>query len=360
MITRLAAACFVVAAAAVPSEPTARVDEFVKTEMARQHIPGMAIGIVRGGKVLEASGFGLANVELNVPVGVDTLFQSGSLGKQFTAVALMTLVEDGKVSLSDSILKYFPDGPDAWRAVTVRNLLTHTSGIPNYTDGMIDLRKDYTEDDFERLTKGLTLEFPPGSSWKYSNTGYVLLGIIIHRASGKFYGDLLRERVFGPLGMKTARVMSEQDIVPNRAAGYSLVRGELNNQSWVSPSLNTTADGALYLSLNDYFAWDRGIREKAILKPESWEQIFTPVTLTSGKPYPYGFGWRIDTVAGQKVERHGGSWQGFRAAIARYPGDDMTIIALANLAQANPEKTIEGIAAILDPKLHEQPSGNQH
>jgi CubicO group peptidase (beta-lactamase class C family) len=182
----------------------------------------------------------------------------------------------------------------------------------------MDYRRDYTEDELAQMAFGLTPEFPPGCRWNYSNTGYVLLGIIIHKASGKFYGDVLRERVFTPLGMSTARVISEEDIIPNRAAGYRRARGELKNQEWVAPKLNTTADGSLYLSLKDYIAWDRGLRTKKVLKPESWATINTPVTLTSGKRYPYGFGWSIDTVAGQLRIHHGGAWQGFQTYISRY------------------------------------------
>ncbi len=136
-----------------------------------------------------------------------------------------------------------------------------------------------------------TLQFEPGAKWEYSNTGYLLLGAIIRKVSGQFYGDLLAERVFRPLGMSTARVISEADIVPHRAAGYQLVDGQLKNQDWVAPSLNTTADGALYLSALDMIAWDRGLRAGAILKPESWKQVYTPVRLNSGENYPYGFGW---------------------------------------------------------------------
>jgi hypothetical protein len=150
-------------------------------------------------------------------------------------------------------------------------------------------------------------------------------------------------------------VISESDIVPNRAAGYQLVNGELKNQDWVSPTLNTTADGSLYLSLQDYVAWDRGVRAKKILTPESWATVFTPVTLTSGNRYPYGFGWSIDTVAGQLRIHHGGAWQGFQTYISRYIGDDMTIVALANLGASQPVAIVDGVAAILDPALASKP-----
>jgi CubicO group peptidase (beta-lactamase class C family) len=334
---------------------SSRIDSVVKAEMARQRIPGVALAVVKGGAVMVAKGYGEANVEHHVPVTPQTVFQSGSVGKQFTSTAVMLLVQDGKIGLGDSITRYFPDAPASWRGITVRHLLTHTSGIPDYTTDAMDYRHDYTEAELAKMAFGLTPEFPPGSRWNYSNTGYVLLGIIIHKASGQFYGDLLRDRVFKPLGMATARVISEEDIVPNRAAGYRLVKGELKNQEWVAPQMNTTADGSLYLSLEDYIAWDRGLRAKKILSPESWATINTPVTLTSGKHYPYGFGWSIDTVAGQLRIHHGGAWQGFQTYISRYIGDDMTIVALSNLGASQPVTIVDGVAALLDPALAPKP-----
>src|SRR5687768_11869645 len=244
-------------------------------------------------------------------------FSSGSLGKQFTATAIMLQLQDGKLSLSDPLAKFFP-GPDTWRTITVRHLLTHTSGIPDYNDGQLDYRKDYTEDELVKFAGTLTLDFAPGAEWKYSNTGYILLGAIVRKVSGSFYGDVLRDRVFTPLGMTTARVISEADIVPHRAAGYRLERGELRNQQWVSPAMNTTADGSLYLSLQDLIAWDRGLRSGAILSADNWRQIFTPVTLNSGRVHPYGFGFEVDRVAGRTIQKHGGAWQGFKTYIARY------------------------------------------
>ncbi len=333
-----------------------RIDSVVKAEMARQKIPGVGVAIVKGGEVMLAKGYGEANVEHHVPVTPETVFQSGSLGKQFTSTAVMLLVQDGKLALTDSITKFFPNAPASWKAITVRHLLTHTSGIPDYTTDAMDYRRDYTEDELAQMAFGLTPEFPPGSRWNYSNTGYVLLGIIIHKVSGQFYGDVLRERVFKPLGMQSARVISEADIVPHRAAGYQLLKRELKNQDWVAPKLNTTADGSLYLSLQDYIAWDRGLRAKRILSPESWATVYTPVTLASGKHYPYGFGWSIDTVAGQLRIHHGGAWQGFQTYLSRYIGDDMTIVAVSNLGASQPVAIVDGIAGILDPALAPKPS----
>ncbi len=330
------------------------IDTIVRDEMESQRIPGMAVAVIRRGEVIRAQGYGLANVEHNAPVTDRTIFQSGSLGKQFTATAVMLQVQDGKLSLSDPIGKYF-DGPETWRAITVRHLLNHTSGIPDYNDGQLDYRKDYTEDELVKFAATLPLDFTPGAEWKYSNTGYILLGALVRRVSGVFYGDVLRDKVFTPLGMTTARIISESDIVANRAAGYRLERGELRNQQWVSPAMNTTADGSLYLTLQDLIAWDRGIRAGAVLRPESWREIFTPVTLNSGRKHPYGFGFEVDRIAGRDVQRHGGAWQGFKTYIARYNqpggGDDTTVIALANLAQANPRRVVDRVAAILMPSL---------
>ena len=321
--------------------------------MATQRIPGLAVAVIRGGEPVKVQGYGLANIEHRVAVTPETMFQSGSLGKQFTSASVMRLVEDGVLALDDSLAKFYPDGPASWREITIRHLLTHTSGIPEYTDGKVDLRRDYTEDDLARLAFELPLDFAPGSQWKYSNTGYVLLGAIVRKASGRFYGDILRDYIFAPLSMTTARVISESDIVPHRAAGYRIVKGVIENQAWVSPSLNTTADGALYLSLRDLIAWDRGLRSRAVVKVESWDEIFSPVRLNSGRRHPYGFGWEVDRVAGQVVQQHGGAWQGFKTYIARYLGDDLTVIALANLAQAQPARIVNAIAEHYIPKLRQ-------
>lgn len=351
LLPAILVALFVPPRADTQSERVAAADAVIRGELARQRIPGAAVAIVRGGVVLEAKGYGVANVEHDVPVTAETIFQSGSLGKMFTAAAVMLQVEDGRLSLSDPIAKFFPGAPPAWQSITVRHLLTHTSGIPDYTDGAIDLRKDYTEAQLASMAYGLKPDFAPGAQWKYSNTGYLLLGIVIRAVSGRFYGDVLAERVFTPLGMSTARIISEADIVPHRAAGYTLVKGELQNQEWVSPSLNTTADGALYFSVKDLIAWDAGVRAGRILSAASWASVFEPVRLNDGKTHGYGFGWALGTRGGAPVHQHGGSWQGFKTHYARFDRGDLSIVVLANLRQADPAKIVDGIAAAMDPAL---------
>ena len=278
---------------------SARVDAVVRTQMSEQKIPGTSLAVIRDGKVIKATGYGLANVELNVPVTSASIFQSGSIGKQFTATAVMMLAEEGKVGLDDSITKYFPEAPPTWKPITIRHLLTHTSGLPDvwgqteqdaYSKGIVDSRRDYTEDELLQRYVKLQPEFQPGDRWEYCSTGYQLLGFLIHRLTGKFHGEFIRERIFQPLGMDTATVISEADIVPNRSSGYIMVKGELKNQEWIAPSLNTTADGAYYMTVLDLAKWDAALYTEKVLKKSSLDQMWTPVRLNPGKtnPDPYG------------------------------------------------------------------------
>ena len=203
--------------------------------MARQRIPGVEVGVYRNGESVLAKGYGLANVELEVPVQRFTLMQSGSVGKQFVATAILMLVEQGKISLDDSITKYFTDAPESWRAIAVKNLLSqHPSGLAEYASdertgpsGEFYLRLDFTEDELVSKMEKLPIEFKPGEKWDYRNTNYVLLGVMIHRVVGQFYGDYLHDKIFAPLGMKSTRIISDRDIIPARAAGYEIEGGTL-------------------------------------------------------------------------------------------------------------------------------------
>ena len=324
---------------------TAAVSEYVKAEMQRQHIPGLSLLVVKDSKIIRAEGFGLANVELQVSVKPETIFQSGSVGKQFTATAVMMLVEEGKIGLDDPLTKYFTDAPASWKDVTVRELLSHTAGFGDYPKDF-DLRKDWTEDEELKLIESIPLAYPPGTKWEYSNFGYVTLGILIHRVTGEFYGDFLQQRIFQPLGMQSTRIISEADIVPNRSAGYRLVNGKLKNQEWVSPVVNTTADGSLYFSILDLAKWDAALYTEKLLKRSSLDLMWTPVKLKNGQPNQgdYGFGWVIEQRAGHRCINHDGSWQGFETAIARYVDDQLTVVALANLADSEPGKIARHVA----------------
>ena len=341
LLALLVVCSFSVAVAQTPDP----VDQLVRAEMERQHIPGLALLVSRNGEPIREQGYGLSNVELQVPVKPETVFQSGSVGKQFTATAIMMLVEEGKIGLDDPLTKFFPDAPASWKQVTIRQLLSHTGGFTDYPKNF-DMRKDYTEADLLKIVEGIPLAYPPGAKWDYANLGYLTLGIVIHKVTGEFYGDFLQERIFRPLGMTTTRIISEADIVPNRAAGYRWVKGELKNQEWVSPTLNTTADGALYFSILDLAKWDAALYTEKLLKRSSLDQMWTVTKLNNGQPNSdhYGFGWSIEEKKGHRVIGHQGAWQGFKTTISRYVDDRLTIVVLANFDDARELPLVEHIA----------------
>jgi len=338
-----------------------KVDDFIREDMAKSKVPGLTIAVVKDGKVLKAEGYGLANVEHKVPAKRETVYQSGSVGKQFTATAVMLLVEDGKIKLDDPVSKYLPETPPEWAEITVRHVLTHTAGIADYTS-KLDLTRNYTEDELLKKAYAFKLDFPPGEKWSYSNTGYAVLGILVSKVADQFYGDFMKERIFKPLEMTTARIINERDIIPNRAAGYEFPRGYLKNQSWVAPQTNTTGDGSLYLTVDDFIKWDAALYTEKILKKSSLETMWTPVKTKDGKVHEYGFGWQLDRVNGHKRVAHGGAWQGFTTCIERYVDDKLMIVVLQNAAPRNSAKGPGGnadlvapaVAALYEPELAEK------
>ncbi|HWG71813.1 MAG TPA: serine hydrolase domain-containing protein [Steroidobacteraceae bacterium] len=349
LVLGLQACAFASAASAVPTAHPAgledKVDAVVREAMRSHQIPGVCLGVMRDGRLVKATGYGYANVELKVPVSPLSLFQSGSVAKQFTATAVMMLVQDGKIGIDDPMVKYFPEARTAaWRNVTVRQLLTHTSGIPDifgetdadsYAKGILDFHRDYTEEELLQRYLPLKLDFKPGDQWNYSNTGYELLGFLIHRVTGMFYGDFLQKRIFGPLGMTSTRIISETDIVAHRVAGYRIVDGQLENQEWISPSLNTLADGGLYTNVIDLAKWDAALYTEKLLPRAALREMWTPVRLNSGATHPYGFGWELGTDHGHAVQFHTGSNQGFAISISRYADDRLTVVVLTNLDESH-------------------------
>ncbi len=315
------------------------LDALMNSAMQREQVPGAALLVMRSGKVLRARGYGLANVEQGVPVSRETLFQSGSLGKQFTAAAVLLLTERGRLALADPISRYLPAGPQEWAPITLRELLDHTSGIhDSEEDGgeVFDLRREYTDDEIIRVAQSYPLNFPPGSRWKYNNMGYVLAGIIVTRTTAAFYGEFLQREIFRPLGMRTARVISDSDIVPHRAAGYVLTPAGLRNQDFVSAALNATADGSLYLSVDDWSAWIAAMDHGALLSRASWNALWQRTRLSDGQLTEHGFCFDHVVVDGHEALEFDGSWQGFRSAIERDPTGGTTVVVLENLAQADP------------------------
>lgn len=349
MIRTFIAAFFLLfaAGASANTESNKTIDSFLHQQMQQQNIPGLAVGVFQNGKTLYLGTHGLANIEHKVPTNQDTVFQSGSLGKMFTAVAVMLLVDDGRVKLDESVRTYLPELPPSWQAITVRHLLHHTGGVPNAS---LDLQKDYSDAEMLAAYAAKDPKFKAGSRWEYSNGGYAVLGLMVNKVTGQHFGELLRQRVFMPLKMNSARVISERDIVVNRASGYDLTDDGLKNQNWVSPSLNATGDGALYLSLEDYRKWFDALGKRAILSPASWQAMFSPAKLNNGDIYPYGFGVDMSlNIDGQNVIGHSGGWQGFSAEFSHYMHDNVSIVVLTNSSAAKPDMILQGVAERYNP-----------
>jgi D-alanyl-D-alanine carboxypeptidase len=335
-------------------DPRARsIDDYVLGAMRKQHVPGVSVAIVRDGKIVLAKGYGLANVELSVPATEKTVYQLASVTKQFTATAIMMLAEDGKLGLGDEISKHLPDLPTAWKAVAIRQLLNHTSGIKSYTsvkDFFKSARKDYTRREILDLVAKEPLEFPPGEKWNYSNTGYFLLGMIIEKVSGKSYGEFLDERIFKPLGMTQTRVNDLQAIIPNRAQGYHWNGKVLRNGEYVSPT-QPFAAGMLVSTVSDLVKWDAALGSEKLLKKSALESMWLPTPLSKGSPAEYGMGWQVKPVNGHRLVSHGGGIPGFSTQISRFLDDRLTVIVLTNLDNGGAESMAQGIAGRVLPAL---------
>ncbi|MBA3768121.1 MAG: beta-lactamase family protein, partial [Acidobacteria bacterium] len=279
----------------------------------------------------KAKGYGLANVELNVPATPETIYRLASTGKLFIATGIMLLVEEGKLSLDDPISKYLAGIPDAWQKITVRHLLSHTSGVAHDPPGY-DPLKVQSDIDVIKSAYPTPLLFPPGEKAGYSNLGYFILGEVISKASGKPWSEYITERIFKPLGMNATRTTSMADIVPNRASGYALNGDKLQN---VQIPLALRPSGAFLSSVLDLAKFDAALYTEKILKKSSLEQMWQPVKETNTgegvvKGSSFGLGWVVANVNGHRVVLKSGSNSGFRATFMRFVDSNLTVVILAN------------------------------
>jgi len=329
--------------------------------MRRQNIPGISLAVVKDGKPLYVKSYGVATLEHDVPARPQTVYQIGSVGKQFTAVAVMMLANEHKLDLDDPLAKYLPEVPQSWGKVTLRLMLNHQSGIPQFTTPerrLLDLAHDYADLELIQLASSQPLDFEPGTDVSYSDTGYVLLGFVINRVAGMFYGDFLQQRVFGPLGMKQTRVISDKDIVPNRASGYEKAEGgALYNQTYVSPALNRTADGSLYSTVLDLMQWDRALYGDAVLPQTTLERMWRIDPHRNGQRplYHFGYGWESNRLRDRRLVEYDGNWQGFQAVMSRYVDKKLTVILLTNLSLCRTEQLGHAVAGLVDPDLTPYP-----
>jgi CubicO group peptidase (beta-lactamase class C family) len=337
------------------------VDRYLRAEMQRQHIPGIALAVMKNGKPLYVKGYGVATLEHPVAVAPSTVFQLGSVGKQFTAVAVMMLADEHKLNLDDPLSKYLPEVPASWGKVTLRLMLNHQAGIPQFTTPqrqLLDLSHDYSDGELIQLAISQPLDFEPGTDVSYSDVGYVLLGFVINRVAGEFYGDFLQRRIFKPLGMNRTRIISDADIVPGRASGYELRDdGTLRNQTPVSPALNRTADGSLYSTVIELMNWDRALDGDGVLPRRELERMWSVDAHRNAQAplYHYGYGWENNHIDGHRVVEYDGNWQGFQAVMSRYTDERLTVILLTNLALCRAERLGHTVAGLVDPKLAPYP-----
>jgi len=297
----------------------------------REHrIPGLALRVLRNGKPIKTGAYGLANIELNVPVTAKSVFEIGSDTKQFTAACILLLQQEGKLSVDDPITKYLKDAPAEWSNIRIRHLLSHTSGLKTYTvlDGFAFARH-LTQKQFIELIAKEPREFAPGDAFNYCNTGFNLLGMIVENVSGTNYWQFLRERILQPLEMNATTRRDPSIIVTNRVDGYEHPRrGGLVNRD--SDLTDIFAAGAIVSTVEDLGRWNNLLDTDKILSAESKKQMWTSFKLNNGKETGYGFGWYVSTVAGHRNFGHGGSTSGFSATIQRFPDDHLAVIILSN------------------------------
>jgi D-alanyl-D-alanine carboxypeptidase len=347
--------CILVAAIAVRAQD---IDDVVKGWMETQHVPAVSIAVIKDGSLVKAEAYGLADVEHRIPARPDTVFKIGSVSKQFIATGIMLLVQDGRMTVADKVSKHLHGTPTTWEAITLRHLLTHTSGLAREAPGF-DPYKLQPDVDVIETAYPVPLRFTPGERYEYSNLGYFVLAEIIHRVSGKPWGDFLSERVFIPLGMTATRVTTLADIVPNRAHGYAWKAGKLQNEDdWpaVRPS------GAFLSTALDLAMWEAALLGDQILKGPTKKEMWTPVTLNDGRTSRYGYGWQLDdwpadspVPTGVPMIRHGGSMNGFRASYSRWPSQRLAVIILTNLTDAPYEGLAANIAIRYVPELRNVP-----
>jgi CubicO group peptidase (beta-lactamase class C family) len=310
-----------------PQDPlnVARMEQIVQSFVPKQFMG--TVLVAQDGKILLDQGYGFANLEWQVPNTPTTKFRLGSITKQFTAASILLLEERGKLKVEDPVKKYMPDAPAAWDKITIFHLLTHTSGIPNFTSF-----PDYGSREAEPMTpqklvewfRDKPLDFEPGEKWKYSNSGYALLGYLIEKISGQSYADFLQQNIFTPLGMKDSGYDSNSALITRRAAGYARDKNGPLNAGFVHMSIPFAA-GALYSTTEDLLRWEQGLFGGKVLKPESLSKMTTPFK------QDYAFGLSVTNKNGHKMIAHGGGIQGFNTSLAYYPDDKLVIAVLANM-----------------------------
>ncbi len=327
------------------------MDQVIQSYVSSKTFMGSVL-VAQGDEVLLSKGYGSANLEWNIPNSPATKFRLGSVTKQFTAASILLLEERGKLKTEDPVKKLLPDAPAAWDKITIFHLLTHTSGIPNFTSFPDYQSQEPFASTPEKLVarfRDKPLDFEPGEKWNYSNSGYVLLGYLIEKASGESYEKFVQENIFGPLGMKDSGYDSNSAVILRRAAGYVPAKDGPVNAGFIHMSIPFSA-GALYSTTEDLLRWEQGLFGGKLLSSASLAKMTTPFKSD------YAFGVSVHTVGSHKAIDHGGGIEGFNTFLAYYPEEKLTVVALGNLNGAAPQEIATRLAAIARGEKVELPS----
>jgi CubicO group peptidase (beta-lactamase class C family) len=352
-IRPLATALLIVSGLALTAraeDPAPKFDDYMKACVEVNHFSG-AVLVSKGGKTLFGKGYGFANIEHQVPNTTRTKFRLGSITKQFTAMAILILQERGKLKVEDPVGKYIDDAPKAWDGVTIHHLLTHTGGVPSYTDDPAYRKKMMMPETVKSMIsrfRDKPLDFRPGEKFHYSNSGYFLLGAIIEKVSGGTYEAFLKEVIFDPLGMKDTGYDHPATVLLGRASGYTLQKDGLVNAEYLDMS-QPYAAGSLYSTVEDLARWDRALADGKLISKESYAKMYTPLKNN------YAYGWVVATTKGRKEIQHGGGINGFATEILRYPDQEVSVVVLSNALPVNPGRVAHDLAAIAFGEPHELP-----
>lgn len=327
-----------IASAGAPSQN--RTDEFIAAEMKRQRIPGLSLAIVKDGAVVKAQGYGVADIARKTPATAETVYKIASVSKSLLAVGVMRLVQEGHVALDDPVGKYFAETPPAWAPITVRHLLSHTSGLVREGPAFHP-QKVQSDADVVKSAYSLPLRFPPGSRYEYGNLNYFMLGDVIRRASGRPWPEYLHETIFKTAGMTSTWPTNTPASIPNRATGYVDNDKLQVADAWVA----LRPSGAFLSTVLDLAKWDAALESDRLLSASSRQQMWTAAQLADGKASPYGLGWFVSVTNGRRRVQHTGGMPGARAAFVKYPDDGLTIIVLSNLDDMDIDAIIEGLAS---------------
>ncbi|HEY1200263.1 MAG TPA: serine hydrolase domain-containing protein [Niastella sp.] len=333
----------------------AKADSLILTVFKDKDGPGGVFMIAKNGKAIYQKAFGKANLELNVDLSPENVFQLGSMTKQFTAVAVLMLEEQGKLNVKDPISKYIPDYPSGDK-ITIHHLLTHTSGIKDFTK-MKSIstiaQKDMTPKMMVDFFKNEPADFLPGEKFEYNNSGYVLLGYLIELISGETYQDFIQKHIFDKAGMTQSCYASDRQVIKNRAYGYHKKEYGYVNKTVISFTVPFSS-GALMSTIGDMLKWQNALNQNLLLNTEETKKAFSKYQLNSGEPFTYGYGWHIKEINGIPSREHGGSIFGFKTMGVYIPSEDIYVLGFSNCDCNSPTKLTGDIAALALDKLGEQ------